>query len=47
MTQIAKDGVVFTTPDEGKMLRIKGTEELISKAADYEGKLPEYEEVDK
>lgn len=46
MTQIEKNGVVYTTPDAGKMLRIKGKEELISKAADYKGRLPEYEEMD-
>lgn len=46
MLQYEKDGVVFTIPDMGKMLRIKGQDGLISKAADYKGKVPEYEEVD-
>ena len=46
MKQTTKNGVVFTEPAEGKKLRIKGTEDLISRAADYENRLPEYEEVD-
>lgn len=47
MKQIKKGNVVFTEPDEGKVLRIKGTDVLCSRAADYEDKVPEYEEVDK
>lgn len=46
MTQYERNGVVFTIPDAGKMLRVVGTEDVISKAADIVGKVPEYEEVD-
>lgn len=47
MKQTTKNGVVFTEPAEGKFLRIKGTNVLASRAADYEDKVPEYEEVEK
>lgn len=47
MKQTKKNGVVFTEPAKGKMLRIKGTNVLASRAADYEDNVPEYEEVDK
>lgn len=46
MTQTTKDGKVYTIPAKGKMLREKGTNRLYSRAVDYEGKVPEYEEVD-
>ena len=46
MIQYEKNGVVFTDPENGKVLRIKGQKDLIRKAADYKDRLPEYEEVE-
>lgn len=46
MTRTTKDGKVYTIPAYGKMLREKGTKRTYSKAVDYEGSVPEYEEVE-